>query len=150
MGILQPFKMVGLQSNKCRGDRVRVLLEKILLVQAQEAGQVLDEEQLAFLADPRVAKIQDTHTTITHNVAFQTDDLDAFDSDCDEAPETKSVAVQNTASTEQQNAVIMSVVDEINNQVAKCNAESIKNKNVNESLTPELEIYKERVKNFED
>ncbi|GJR52115.1 hypothetical protein Tco_1402636 [Tanacetum coccineum] len=65
--------------------------EKILLVQAQEAGQVLDEEQLAFLADPRVAKIQDTQTTITHNVAFQTDDLDAFDSDCDEAPGAKAV-----------------------------------------------------------
>nr|GEY05470.1 hypothetical protein [Tanacetum cinerariifolium] len=56
--------------------------EKILLVQAQKAGEVLDEEQLAFLADPRVAKSQDSHTTIIHNAAFQTDDLDAFDSDC--------------------------------------------------------------------
>ncbi|GKB93748.1 retrovirus-related pol polyprotein from transposon TNT 1-94 [Tanacetum coccineum] len=34
--------------------------EKMLLVQAQESGQVLDEEQLAFLADPGVADGQAT------------------------------------------------------------------------------------------
>ncbi|GJS70530.1 hypothetical protein Tco_0703371 [Tanacetum coccineum] len=104
--------MVGLQSNKCRGDRVRVLLctqpkrlrnltwfkEKILLVQAQEAGQMLDEEQLAFLADPGVADSQDTQTTITHNAAFQTNDLDALDSDCDEAPCAKAVLMANLSS----------------------------------------------------
>ncbi|GJS30694.1 hypothetical protein Tco_0491314 [Tanacetum coccineum] len=149
-----PFKMVGLQSNKCRGDRVRVLL-------------VLDEEQLAFLADPGVVESQDTQTTIIHNAAFQTNDLNTFDSDCDEPPcakavlmanlssydsnvisETKSAAIQNTASTEQQNIVIILVFEETTNRVAKCNAESIQNKNVNESLTAELERYKERVRMF--
>ncbi|GKF62392.1 hypothetical protein Tco_0182446, partial [Tanacetum coccineum] len=44
--------------------------EKILLVQAHEVGHVLDEEQLAFLADPGVTKRQDTQTTIIDNVAF--------------------------------------------------------------------------------
>ncbi|GKG63100.1 hypothetical protein Tco_0638747, partial [Tanacetum coccineum] len=34
--------------------------KKILLVQAHESGQELDEEQLAFLADLRVEKSQDT------------------------------------------------------------------------------------------
>ncbi|GJX03780.1 hypothetical protein Tco_0189696 [Tanacetum coccineum] len=58
--------------------------EKILLVQAHEAGQVLDEEQLAFLVDPGVAESKDTQTTIIHNAVFQTDDLDAFDSECDD------------------------------------------------------------------
>ncbi|GJS65708.1 hypothetical protein Tco_0680272 [Tanacetum coccineum] len=52
--------------------------------QAQESGQELDEEQLAFLADPEVADGQATQTTISQNVAFQTDDLDAYDSDCDD------------------------------------------------------------------
>nr|GEW82176.1 reverse transcriptase domain-containing protein [Tanacetum cinerariifolium] len=59
--------------------------------------------------------------------------------------ETESAAVQNIASSEQQNVVIMSVFEEITNRVAKCNAESIQNKNVNESLTVELKRYKERV-----
>ncbi|GJZ25909.1 hypothetical protein Tco_0570162 [Tanacetum coccineum] len=58
--------------------------EKMLLVQAQESGQELDEEQLAFLADPEVADGQATQTTISQNVAFQTDDLDAYESDCDD------------------------------------------------------------------
>ncbi|GJY97842.1 hypothetical protein Tco_0514752 [Tanacetum coccineum] len=30
--------------------------EKFMLAEAQEAGQILDEEQLAFLADPRISK----------------------------------------------------------------------------------------------
>ncbi|GKC83326.1 retrovirus-related pol polyprotein from transposon TNT 1-94, partial [Tanacetum coccineum] len=34
--------------------------EKLMLVEAQESGQVLDEEQLAFLADPGVAVGQDS------------------------------------------------------------------------------------------
>nr|GEX68523.1 retrovirus-related Pol polyprotein from transposon TNT 1-94 [Tanacetum cinerariifolium] len=42
------------------------------------------------------------------------------------------------------------VFEEITNRVAKCNAESIQNKNVNESLTAELERYKERVRMFEE
>nr|GEZ00553.1 hypothetical protein [Tanacetum cinerariifolium] len=69
--------------------------EKLLLVQAKEVGQELDDEQLAFLADPRVVENQDTQTIITHNAAFQTDDLDAFDSDCDEAPGVKAVLMAN-------------------------------------------------------
>nr|GEV34931.1 reverse transcriptase domain-containing protein [Tanacetum cinerariifolium] len=32
--------------------------EKLMLVEAQEAGQILDEEQLAFIADPGIAKVQ--------------------------------------------------------------------------------------------
>nr|GEY45342.1 hypothetical protein [Tanacetum cinerariifolium] len=60
--------------------------EKLMLVEAHESSQVLDEEQLAFLADPGFAVGQDTQTTMPLNAAFQTDDLDAFDSDYDEAP----------------------------------------------------------------
>ncbi|GJT64012.1 retrovirus-related pol polyprotein from transposon TNT 1-94 [Tanacetum coccineum] len=58
--------------------------DKVLLVQAQANGQILHEEELAFLADPRIAEGQATQTVITHNVAYQANDLDAYDSDCDE------------------------------------------------------------------
>ncbi|GJY55657.1 integrase, catalytic region, zinc finger, CCHC-type containing protein [Tanacetum coccineum] len=43
--------------------------EKVLLVQAHAKGKELDEEQLAFLADPRVVDGQ-VAQTITHNAAF--------------------------------------------------------------------------------
>ncbi|GJY93839.1 hypothetical protein Tco_0509621, partial [Tanacetum coccineum] len=54
----------------------------MMLAQALEAGVVLDKEQMAFLADDgeRVATFQDTQELTTTTI-FQTDDLDAFDSD---------------------------------------------------------------------
>ncbi|GJY51385.1 hypothetical protein Tco_0442232 [Tanacetum coccineum] len=150
--------------------------DKILLVQAHEAGQVLDEEQLAFLAYLGVAESQDTQITITHNDALtlltQTmmkhqmyySEQPAFDPASDieitsdsnivsydqYLKQTESPAVQNTTSIEQQNVVIISVFDEITHRLAKCNAESIKNKNEQESLTAELERYKEMVSMFEE
>ncbi|GKE69389.1 hypothetical protein Tco_1527461 [Tanacetum coccineum] len=72
--------------------------EKMLLVQAQESGQVLDEEQFAFLADPVVTYVQDTQTIITHNAAFQTDDLDSYDSDCDDISSAKAILMANLSS----------------------------------------------------
>ncbi|GJZ03619.1 integrase, catalytic region, zinc finger, CCHC-type containing protein [Tanacetum coccineum] len=57
--------------------------EKAMLAEAQEAGQILDEEQLAFLADPGIPASQ-TQTVIPHNAAFQTKDLDTYDLNCDD------------------------------------------------------------------
>ncbi|GKG01830.1 hypothetical protein Tco_0306535, partial [Tanacetum coccineum] len=57
--------------------------EKVLLVQAQAHSQILNEEELAFLADPDIPEGQSTHTVITYNAAYQADDLDAYDSDYD-------------------------------------------------------------------
>ncbi|GJU18402.1 retrovirus-related pol polyprotein from transposon TNT 1-94 [Tanacetum coccineum] len=58
--------------------------EKLLLAQAQESGHVLDEEQLAFLIDPGILDGQAAQTSIPNNAAFQTEDLDANDFDCDD------------------------------------------------------------------
>ncbi|GJV09698.1 hypothetical protein Tco_1351239 [Tanacetum coccineum] len=58
--------------------------EKLMLAEAQEAGQILDEEQLAFLADPSISEALVAHQTIPPNSAFQTDDLNAYDSDYDD------------------------------------------------------------------
>ncbi|GKB28495.1 hypothetical protein Tco_0867896 [Tanacetum coccineum] len=63
--------------------------------------------------------------------------------------ENESEVIQGTTSSEQQDAMIMSVIDEMSNQVAKCNAVNQENKIMNESLTVELERYKEMVKIFE-
>ncbi|GJR59379.1 hypothetical protein Tco_1501541 [Tanacetum coccineum] len=43
--------------------------EKAMIAEAQEAGQILDEEQLAFLIDPRILAGQ-AQTLIPHNAAF--------------------------------------------------------------------------------
>nr|GEV11978.1 retrotransposon protein, putative, Ty3-gypsy subclass [Tanacetum cinerariifolium]GEV56629.1 retrotransposon protein, putative, Ty3-gypsy subclass [Tanacetum cinerariifolium] len=69
--------------------------DKVLLVQAQVNGEILHEEELAFLADPGIAKGQATQTVITHNAAYQPDDLDAYDSDCDELNTAKVALITN-------------------------------------------------------
>ncbi|GKF49937.1 retrovirus-related pol polyprotein from transposon TNT 1-94, partial [Tanacetum coccineum] len=68
--------------------------EKAMLAEAQEAGQLLDEEQLAFLADLGIPASQ-AQTVIPHNDAFQTEDLDTYDSDCDDLSTTQAVLMTN-------------------------------------------------------
>ncbi|GJS09879.1 hypothetical protein Tco_0366675 [Tanacetum coccineum] len=189
--------------------------DKVLLVQAQANGQILHEEELAFLADPGIAEGQATQTVITYNVAYQADDLDAYDSDCDELNtakvalmanlshygsdalaevhnhdnmdnnminqavqeipsseqsnvvnnseteitndrniipysqyviESQQAAVQNSNSSAQQDALILSVIEQLKTQVVNCTKINLDNKSVNDTLTAELERYKEQVK----
>ncbi|GKA39397.1 hypothetical protein Tco_0731948 [Tanacetum coccineum] len=87
--IKQPFKMVKSQFNKFKEDKLRVILvletkellplqreiiqlfkEKLMLTEAQEAGQILDEENLAFLADPSISEAPVAQQTIPQNSAF--------------------------------------------------------------------------------
>nr|GFA17832.1 hypothetical protein [Tanacetum cinerariifolium] len=63
--------------------------DKVLLVQAQANGQVLQEEELEFLADPGTTESSSNQTIVTNNVAYQADDLDAYDSNCDELNSAK-------------------------------------------------------------
>ncbi|GKC80849.1 hypothetical protein Tco_1131623, partial [Tanacetum coccineum] len=65
---------------------------------SQESGLVLDEEQLTFLADPRITDCHDVQLTIIHNAAFQTDDLNAYDFDCNDISSAKAVLMANLSS----------------------------------------------------
>ncbi|GKE44132.1 integrase, catalytic region, zinc finger, CCHC-type containing protein, partial [Tanacetum coccineum] len=94
--------------------------DKALLAEAQEAGQILDEEQLAFLADPGVLE------------------------------ETQQENVQDTNLQAQQDS-ILSVIEQMSEQMINHvnNWEKGNKEQNNESVTAELERYKERVKTFE-
>ncbi|GJS26671.1 hypothetical protein Tco_0487291 [Tanacetum coccineum] len=69
-----------------------------MLAEAHEAGHILDEEQLAFLADPRIPADQ-AQTNIPHNATFQTEDLDTYDSDCDDLSTAQAVLMANISKT---------------------------------------------------
>ncbi|GJX03026.1 retrovirus-related pol polyprotein from transposon TNT 1-94 [Tanacetum coccineum] len=132
--------------------------DKVLLVQAQASGQILHEEKLAFLADPGIPEAQATQTVITYNAAYQADDLDAYDSDCDELNYAKvalranlshygsDALSENSNSSAQQDALILSVIEQLRTQVANYTKINLENKSVNDTLTAELERYKEQVK----
>nr|GEY36909.1 retrovirus-related Pol polyprotein from transposon TNT 1-94 [Tanacetum cinerariifolium] len=65
-----------------------------MLAEAQKARQILDDEQLAFLADPGIPAGQ-AQIIIPHNVAFQTEDLDTYDYDCDDLSNAQAVLMAN-------------------------------------------------------
>nr|GEY05057.1 hypothetical protein [Tanacetum cinerariifolium] len=69
--------------------------DKVFMVQAQVNDQILHEEELAFMADPVIAKAQTIQNVITHNAAYQADDLDAYDSDWDEINTAKVALMAN-------------------------------------------------------
>nr|GEY15170.1 hypothetical protein [Tanacetum cinerariifolium] len=124
--IRQPFKMEESQFNKFKEDKLRVLLaletkellqpqgetiqlskrprnyvwfkEKLMLVEAQKAGQILDEEQLAFISDSEIAEVQVAQQKNSQNLAFQTEDLDAYDLDCDNISSAKAILMLNLSS----------------------------------------------------
>ncbi|GJZ68833.1 hypothetical protein Tco_0632383 [Tanacetum coccineum] len=167
------------------------------------------------LADPGITEGQATQTVITHNAAYQADDLDAYDSDCDElntakvahmanlsyygsdalaevhnhdnvnnnminqvvqamqsskqsnvvnhseteitsdsniipysqyVTELQQSVVQNSNSSAQQDALILSVIEQLKTQVVNCTKINLDNKSVNDTLIAELERYKEQVK----
>ncbi|GJT45508.1 hypothetical protein Tco_0954223 [Tanacetum coccineum] len=182
---------------------------------SQANGQILHEEELAFLANLGITEGQGTQTIITHNAAYQADDLDAYDSDCDElntakvalmanlshygsdvlaevhnpdnmdnnmlnqgmqamlpseqfdvvnhseteitndsniilysqyVHETQQATVQNSNSSAQQDTLVLSVIEQLKTQVINCTNINLDNKSVNDTLTAELERYKEQVK----
>ncbi|GJZ30034.1 hypothetical protein Tco_0575081 [Tanacetum coccineum] len=61
----------------------------------KRSGTILTRAELAFLADPGIPEAQATQTVITHNAAYQADDLDAYDSDCDELNTAKVALIAN-------------------------------------------------------
>nr|GEU30052.1 hypothetical protein [Tanacetum cinerariifolium] len=67
----------------------------IVCYNSQANGQFLHEEELEFLADPGIAETQTTQYVVTNNAAYQADDLDAYDSDCDEINSAKIALITN-------------------------------------------------------
>nr|GEV74196.1 uncharacterized mitochondrial protein AtMg00810-like [Tanacetum cinerariifolium] len=79
------------------------------------------------------------------------DDLDAYDSDCDELNSAKIALMANLShygsdnlhsSPALQDDLILSVIEQLKTQVVNCTKINQDNKNVNEILTAELERYK--------
>ncbi|GKA22831.1 hypothetical protein Tco_0708793 [Tanacetum coccineum] len=181
--------------------------EKVLLVEAQGNGKVLTKEELELLAGPGIVEGPATHSVIIHNAAYQANDLDAYDSECDEIStakavlmtnfssygsdvlsevsisnntnndmlnqsvqemsysepshfvehseneihsdsniilysqypiETQTTAIQDANSSAQQDALILSVFEQLSNQVTNCNKVNIDNIIANETLSAEM------------
>ncbi|GJZ68144.1 retrovirus-related pol polyprotein from transposon TNT 1-94 [Tanacetum coccineum] len=143
--------------------------DKVLMVQAQANGQILHEEELAFLADPETTEGQAKQTVITHNAAYQADDLDAYDSDCDELNTSKVALMANLshygsdvlAEVHNPNNINNNMINQdvqarpssekssvVNHSETEITSDSdiIPYSHVNDTLSAEVERYKEQVK----
>nr|GFB60011.1 hypothetical protein [Tanacetum cinerariifolium] len=93
------YKGEGHMSKQCTKPRrkrdAEWFKDKVLLVQAQANGHVLQEEELEFLADPGTQESSSNQIVVTNNAAYQADDLDAYDSDCDEINSAKIALMTN-------------------------------------------------------
>nr|GFB06861.1 hypothetical protein [Tanacetum cinerariifolium] len=83
-------------------------------------------------------KTQSTQYVVTNNAAYQANDLDAYDSDCDKLNSAKIALMVNLSHYGSDNLA--------ETQVVSCTKINQDNKNVNEFLTAELERYKDQVR----
>ncbi|GJW72549.1 hypothetical protein Tco_0129466 [Tanacetum coccineum] len=79
--------------------------DKMLLMQAQESGAILDKEQSLFLAGEQVTNVDDDvddspENDLALNVdhVFEADECDAFDSDVDKGPTSHTMFMANLTS----------------------------------------------------
>nr|GEY50905.1 hypothetical protein [Tanacetum cinerariifolium] len=99
--------------------------DKVLLVQAQANGQVLHEEDLEFLAYPGIVETQSTEYVITNNAAYQADDLDAYDYNCDEINSAKIALMANLSHNGSDNLTEDHNQDNVTNNVINQNMQAI-------------------------
>nr|GEX29674.1 hypothetical protein [Tanacetum cinerariifolium] len=85
--------------------------------EAQANGQVLQEEELEFLADPGIAENSSTQYAVANNAAYQADDLDAYESDCDELNLAKIALMANLSHYGSNNLTEVQNQDNVYNNV---------------------------------
>nr|GFC64234.1 hypothetical protein [Tanacetum cinerariifolium] len=79
--------------------------DKVLLVQAHANGQVFQEEELEFLADRRTTESSSNQNVVPTNAAYQANNLDAYDSDCDELNSAKIALIANLSHYDSDNLI---------------------------------------------
>ncbi|GJS94417.1 hypothetical protein Tco_0801385 [Tanacetum coccineum] len=95
-----------LDANAVKGNTVNgFIIDKMLLMQAQENGAVLDDRNYSFLAGDQATHFDaDVDNQPVQDLAlnkdniFQADECDAFDSDVDDEPTAQSIFMANLSS----------------------------------------------------
>ncbi|GJV04474.1 hypothetical protein Tco_1338043 [Tanacetum coccineum] len=126
--------------------------DKAMLAEAQKAGQILDEEQLVFLADPGVPDGQvNAKAVLMANISNYGSDV------ISEVPHSKTYLNDmenqsvNVISEAQKDSMILYVIEQTSEQMINHvnNWEKANKEQNSESVTAELKRYKERVKTSE-
>ncbi|GJQ96657.1 hypothetical protein Tco_0007796 [Tanacetum coccineum] len=100
--------------------------DKAMLAEAQEAGQILDEEQLAFLTDPRILDVvlmanisnygSDVISEVPHSETYL-NDIENQSVHAMQDFEQSQASVQDTDLQAQQDSIILSVIEKMSEQM---------------------------------
>ncbi|GJZ54452.1 retrovirus-related pol polyprotein from transposon TNT 1-94 [Tanacetum coccineum] len=133
--------------------------EKMLLAESQEAGVVLNDEQQNFLADSLEETDDYCDDKATANAIFMSnlspvgslnDDTVAprYDSNIQEQGYIENIVSNNESYDElpEKNDMILSVIEQMKSQVEKYNMVNQEKQSEIESLTSDIERYKDRVR----
>ncbi|GJW82475.1 integrase, catalytic region, zinc finger, CCHC-type containing protein [Tanacetum coccineum] len=132
--------------------------DKMMLMQAQENGVVLNEEQLLFIAGGQTNTFDDdvdeALTIFMANLSSADPIYDevgpSYDSDIlFEYVKDNAVQVVQSNVSSVPNDALMMIINDMHEQAAQCVSADEQNKVVNESLTAELARYKEQVELYE-
>ncbi|GKB96598.1 hypothetical protein Tco_0982735, partial [Tanacetum coccineum] len=134
----------------------------LLFVTTAKERDTCPNNALNLKGNGMILEGQATQTAITHNAAYQADDLDAYDSDCDELntakvalmanlsyygsdalaevhnPDNVDNKMINQASSVQQDALILSMIEQLKTQVINCTKINLDNKSVNDGQNVDL------------
>ncbi|GJX97060.1 hypothetical protein Tco_0352858 [Tanacetum coccineum] len=113
---------------------------------SQANGQILHEEELAFLADlgttegsDALAEVHNPNNVVNHMINQGVHVMPSSE-------QSSVAAVQNSNSSAQQDALILSVIEQLKTKAINYTKINLDNKSINDTLTAELERYKEQVK----
>ncbi|GJW33598.1 hypothetical protein Tco_0053630 [Tanacetum coccineum] len=99
-----------------------------------------------------IAEGQATQTVITHNDAYQADDLDSYDFDVIPSSDRQSqqAAVQNSNTSAQQDALILSVIEQLKNQSQeKALSYEVKRRELNRYVNTNKDTVKKDIEEIE-
>ncbi|GJW35076.1 hypothetical protein Tco_0057996 [Tanacetum coccineum] len=152
-----------LEQHERHANEVRLMHEHLDIPEGQSTQTVITHNRFAYQADDLDAYDSDYDELNTAKVSRQCKKFISYGircsfleteitSDSNIIPysqyliESQQVVVQNSNSSAQQDDLILSVIKQLKTQVANCTKTNLENKSVNDTLTAELERYKEQVK----
>ncbi|GKB63818.1 retrovirus-related pol polyprotein from transposon TNT 1-94 [Tanacetum coccineum] len=143
--------MAGSQCNKFKGDKGKVILVLGIRVMLLVLGEAMQADKKGLPRGSKRSSCSDNHSKQCY---FLTEDLDTYDSDYDDISNAKAVLMANISNygsdiilEAQQDSMILSVIEQMSKQMIN-HVNNWKNANKeqnNESVTVELERYKERL-----
>nr|GEX60697.1 hypothetical protein [Tanacetum cinerariifolium] len=125
-------------------DQVEHQASKGSLCVTTAKARVLQEDELEFLADPGTAESSSNQTVVTNNAAYQADDLDAYDSDCDEINSAKIALMANLSHYGSDNIAETQTIKQKNADIRQQSESTIRANEEVSRLKAQLEVLESK------